>query len=340
MTKPSLAIIADDLTGALDSAAPFAGRGLSVVVALGPEQIVHALATKPDVIAVTTCSREIPQRDAALAVRKTMAALPEVRIFKKVDSRLKGNIAAELAEIPFHHALMAPAIPEFGRIVADGRVTGFGVAEPIPVTASLGKFSEAASIPDISTTDQMHDALRKSDADLLIGARGLAEALAIQMTGRPESVYATLPGPDAIFVIGSRDPITLAQAERLAEGQGFLHVAAPNGEVPCPIPEAHRLLIQLLPAARAEPGKIVGARFAKAVAHLVKAGTGTALLTGGATAEAILRECAIPFLTVRGECLPGLVASDAGGLTVVTKSGGFGDKDSLVKLAAMIGKGN
>ena len=34
--NPTLAIIADDLTGALDSAAPFAGRGLRAVVALDP----------------------------------------------------------------------------------------------------------------------------------------------------------------------------------------------------------------------------------------------------------------------------------------------------------------
>jgi uncharacterized protein YgbK (DUF1537 family) len=39
-----IAIVADDLTGALDSAAPFADRGLGVVAALDPGAVEPALA--------------------------------------------------------------------------------------------------------------------------------------------------------------------------------------------------------------------------------------------------------------------------------------------------------
>ncbi|MBD9527724.1 four-carbon acid sugar kinase family protein [Paracoccus sp. PAR01] len=338
MSGPQLAIIADDLTGALDSSAPFAGRGLRVTVALGAEHLALALAAQPDVIAVTTGSREIPADAATDAVRRAVAGLPAVRIFKKVDSRLKGHVAAELDPIPFRRALMAPAIPEFGRIVRDGCLMGFGVPVPIPVAASLGRHAAQAEIPDTETAEQMRAALESTSADLLIGARGLAEALAVQMTGRATGAPATLPGPAALFVIGSRDPITLAQVARLREAGGFLHVDAPNGTPDRSLPDADRLLVQAQPGAAPASGHEVGVHLACAVAPLLRPGMGTALLTGGATAEAVLRHRAVPFLTIRGECLPGLVASDAGGLTIVTKSGGFGTDDSLIRLAGLIGE--
>jgi uncharacterized protein YgbK (DUF1537 family) len=44
---PTIAIIADDLTGALDSAAPFAARGMDSVVALDPEALETALRRGP-----------------------------------------------------------------------------------------------------------------------------------------------------------------------------------------------------------------------------------------------------------------------------------------------------
>ena len=101
----SLTIIGDDLTGALDASAPFAARGLRVAVALGPEHVAAALATDPDVIAVTTESREISPQAARDAVLRVARALPDVRILKKVDSRLKGNIEAELSALEFASAL-------------------------------------------------------------------------------------------------------------------------------------------------------------------------------------------------------------------------------------------
>ena len=128
------------------------------------------------------------------------------------------------------------------------------------------------------------------------------------------------------------------QVARLSAAGGFLHVDAPNGTPDRPLPDADRLLVQAQPGAVPASGHEVGVHLACAVAPLLRPGMGTALLTGGATAEAVLRHRAVPYLTIRGECLPGLVASDAGGLTIVTKSGGFGTDDSLIRLAGLIGK--
>ena len=56
---PWLAIIADDLTGALDTAAPFAASPRGVAVASRPGALAAALAADADVVAVSTRSREI-----------------------------------------------------------------------------------------------------------------------------------------------------------------------------------------------------------------------------------------------------------------------------------------
>ena len=62
-------------------------------------------------------------------------------------------------------------------------------------------------------------------------------------------------------------------------------------------------------------------------------------LTGGATAEAVLEAMGIGTLDLHGECLPGLpvarAVSGAGALTVIAKSGGFGDENTLIGLAGM-----
>lgn len=334
-----LAIIADDLTGALDASAPFAGRGLTVTVALGPEHLPAALATRPDIIAISTASRDIPASDAAKIVRATLDGLPSVRLFKKIDSRLKGNIAAELSAFRCNQVLLAPAIPEFGRIQQDGHIQGFGVENPIPMRDCLGDMGAGVEIPDITSTVQMRDALAASRADLLIGARGLADALAAQMTGCDLRLLDALPGPNGLFLVGSRDPITMAQVDHLRRRTGAVYIGAPNGHTAKAPPAGPCVILQAVPGPDAVSGAQVADRLAAASAPVLRPGFGTVLLTGGATAEAVLRARSVGVLHIRGECLPGLVASDADGLTIVTKSGGFGDADSLSRIAAMIGGG-
>lgn len=338
--QPALAIIADDLTGALDAAAPFAARGLHVVAALAPEDLPAALMRGADIVTVTTASRDMPPDEAAQAVAQVVRTLPPVPLFKKIDSRLKGNIAAELSALPFRHALMAPAIPEFGRIQQSGMVTGFGLDQPIAMRASLGALAGRVECPDIATPDEMTAALSGTDCDLLIGARGLADALARQMTGKEAAPVRQLPGPDALFVIGSRDPITMAQVAALREMTGTVHIAAPDGRASPPFGQARRMILQATATGDAtNPGE-VGANLARLARPLMAAHRGTVLMTGGETAQACLRACGAAVLTVRGECLPGLVVSDWDGVNIVTKSGGFGAPDCLIRVAGMIEGGD
>lgn len=333
---PELALIADDLTGALDAAAPFAMRGISTAVALGARDLPGAVASGARVVAVSTDSREIPAPAAREAVRAAIAALPAgTRLFKKVDSRLKGNIAAELDATPHERSLVIPAIPAFGRVVRDGALQGFGVDTPIAIAPRLGTHAARATIPDAATQSDIEAALAIPH-DLPVGARGLGEALAAAMAPVARPPDTRITSPRACVVIGSTDPITMTQLARLRHScPDMAFVAAPNGEAPADLPRPKRLtVVQATPGSTPADGKSVATALARTLLRL-RPEPGTLLvLSGGATAQSILEHLGIGVLELVGEALPGLPLARGGGLIFVTKSGGFGDEDTLQRLLA------
>lgn len=335
-----LCIIADDLTGAFDAAAPFAGRGLQTMVALRPEDLPAALATGAAVVAVSTRSREIAAEAAAGRVAQVAALLPPgTRVFKKVDSRLKGHVAAELAALAPAALLVAPAIPDFGRIVAGGAVAGFGVETPIPVAAVLGDLAGRAVIPDTASPQDMDAALAAApEGALLVGARGLAEALARAMTGKAEAVAPRPSAGRALMVVGSRDPITVAQVRALRD-KGADWRGAPNGVLDDRRPGAALTLVQALPGGTVTTGEAVSAALAEAVHPALTEGAEALFLTGGATAEAVTDAMALGPVRLVGEVLPGVPLAMAGARAVIVKSGGFGGDETLTRLAAILSGG-
>lgn len=338
VARPVLCIIADDLTGALDAAAPFAGRGLSVRVALSPAALPDVLSAGADVVAVNTASREIPEDAAVARVAQVRAALPAgLRIFKKVDSRLKGHVAAELAALGPARLLVAPAIPVFGRIVQAGAVTGFGTQAPIPVAQALGDLADRALIPDTASAGDMQAALLAAPGDALpVGARGLAEALAIRLSGRTTLLPFRPRAARALLVIGSRDPITLAQVAALRARGGVDWRAAPDGALSDRAPCAALTLVQATDGGGQADGAAVAAALAAAVHPRLTRDARALFLSGGATAEAVLAAMGIGHLLLHGECLPGVPAATADGRIVLTKSGGFGTSDLLSDLARIL----
>ena len=322
----TLAIIADDLSGALDAAAPFAMRGLRTIVALAPAGIETALRDDPEIIGVSTGSRELYPAAARAAVRQCLEALPAgTRIFKKVDSRLKGNIEAELDAIPYQRSLVVPAIPAFGRWVRDGRLGGFGVAAPVSVADRLGVHGARASIPDIERQSDINAALEATPCDLLVGARGLAEAMALRLAPSAATPQVDLPEAAAICVVGSTDPITLEQVRRLRTAVPALtYVDAPGGAAPAQLPPATALtLIQATVAPAPAAAALVEQRLGELLVRMDPPSGTLLVLSGGATAQAVLAALTVATLDVRGEALPGLPIARAGGFTIITKSGGF-----------------
>jgi uncharacterized protein YgbK (DUF1537 family) len=262
---------------------------------------------------------------------------PDTLWLKKIDSRLKGSVGAEIAGVAsvMHpdRVLLCPAIPELGRVVQQQELVGHGIATPIPVKVKLPP-DLPLEVPDaMSDADLDHHAFRADPRCLFAGARGLAAALA-RWLGRDRR---SLPAPNVLgplgFAIGSRDPITLAQVALLRASGGPRWIAAPDGRVPPPRSPGPAL-VQATPGTGAS-GEVVSRRLAEGVLPLLP-GLGTLVVTGGETAAALLTAAGIGHLQVMGEVLPGLPLCHAPGLpafpALVTKSGGFGLPDTLLRL--------
>jgi len=126
MTARTLGIIADDLTGAMDSSGYFASRGLSTVVILDPN-----FSSSADVVVINTNSRADDSSIASEKVRQAARNLAGRLVYKKIDSTLRGNLGAELEavikELACEKAIVAPAFPAVDRTTVDGILLVGGV---------------------------------------------------------------------------------------------------------------------------------------------------------------------------------------------------------------------
>lgn len=109
-------LIADDYTGAADTGSAFAARGYRT--AIGQD------AGNSDVLVVDTDSRTSPPGPAADRVSEAVTTHPADVVYKKVDSTLRGNVAAEssaaVTAAGADIGIVAPAFPAQGRTTADG----------------------------------------------------------------------------------------------------------------------------------------------------------------------------------------------------------------------------
>jgi len=117
------AIIADDLTGAADTGVQFARAGYRTAVAFRGSPMPPA--EDLDAVALDTDSRAMPAGFAAKRVLEAGHAVRDARlVYKKLDSTLRGPIAAELAAAleatGRERAVVAPAFPSAGRTTVDG----------------------------------------------------------------------------------------------------------------------------------------------------------------------------------------------------------------------------
>jgi uncharacterized protein YgbK (DUF1537 family) len=126
---PLVVIVADDMTGAADTAAAFAASGLTAAVTLR-----SASAASTDVLACNLATRlQDPTRAVAITARAIKAALATgaPHLYRKIDSTLRGHVGTEIRETlsaverhtgraPF--AVACPAFPAAGRTVLAGLV--------------------------------------------------------------------------------------------------------------------------------------------------------------------------------------------------------------------------
>lgn len=135
-----LLILADDLTGALDTGIQFVKRGVKTSVVFNPDYPLEKADPQIQVLVIDTESRHIPPKLAAEIVAKIVrrAVSAGVRcIYKKTDSALRGNVGAELGaaleasgETQLH---FIPAFPDTKR----STVKGIHYIDQVPVAESV-----------------------------------------------------------------------------------------------------------------------------------------------------------------------------------------------------------
>ena len=122
-----LVIIADDLTGALDTGVQFTKKNMSVVVTQNLELDFEKNFSDRDVVVIDTESRHISKEEAKEKVKTIISKFSKDKIeffYKKVDSTLRGNIGSEIEGfiegLGINEVLFIPAFPSGKRVVKNG----------------------------------------------------------------------------------------------------------------------------------------------------------------------------------------------------------------------------
>ena len=118
-----IAVIADDLTGAADTGVQFCPYFTHTMLVSYRNLSRDSQAFTSQALAIYTNSRSIKAemaRERVLSVANQLLVLRPRRLYKKVDSCLRGNVGAEvdalMDEMGFELSFIAPAFPDMGRI--------------------------------------------------------------------------------------------------------------------------------------------------------------------------------------------------------------------------------
>ncbi|SEE44329.1 four-carbon acid sugar kinase family protein [Jiangella alba] len=217
-------LIADDLTGAAESAAAFALRAPRIV-GLDTWRSLRASHTS-GVVAVDTDSRYVSPELAAERCRAVLALLPPGGVVvKKIDSTLRGPLAAEVAALRELGGLLvvSPALPALGRTVVGGVVLVDGVplersaawaAEPRPAPTSVAE--ALAPLPVVVV----------SLAAVRGGADTLATALRVAADGHQVAVCDAETDDDLDRIVAAAPAAAGDLPVRWAGSAGLAHALA------------------------------------------------------------------------------------------------------------------
>ena len=229
-----LGVVADDLTGAMDTAGAFAARGLPTLVSLSSDSLPGA---GWDVLCSNTQTRNAPLPEAWKQVRSATRSLVQggySRLFKKIDSTLRGNVGAEvdamMDESSAPYAFVVPAFPDTGRTQRDGILYVGGTplsAAPegkdrlsAPASSSVVELmeqqtSKPVGLVSLSTVDEGQEGIMSAVGRLVTDGVRMVTVDAVAPTHIVDIVAALTRGfPDGLLV-GSA-----GLAGALAKGMG------------------------------------------------------------------------------------------------------------------------
>lgn len=219
-----IAALADDFTGAAEIAAIGRRYGLTSEVHTGFDR-----SSAADLVVIDTLTRSCSREEAARRVARAAADLRDGGIsglyYKKVDSVLRGHVAAELATLMneggLERTLLVPANPSFGQLIRDGLYSIDG--RPLDETRFAQDPEHPAATSDVlallGSADGVPISYRQGEERLpekgIVLAGGVAPAGLLTLAGR-------LP-PDALPAGGAEFfdallQLRLGRAERPPPG--------------------------------------------------------------------------------------------------------------------------
>ena len=371
----TIRILADDLTGALDTAAAFSGE---IPVFIDQPPAPDSAYWASPVAVVATPTRDVVPGELPAYLQPLVDWFGSADLsYKKVDSLLRGNTFAEIAWLlgqqVFAGAVFAPAFPAQGRFTYDDRQwvakpgqPAQAVASPlraafaalqttvIPTVNELGK--SAVWIPEVRDDGGLEQvaALINDPAQqhrLWCGSAGLAHAIARCLQWAPAA--GAVPSPVArcgptVLISASFQPVLYAQWEAL------------QAAMPTPAIAERARVDEIARACRLASDGERHARFdlsprremtqdesmallQQNVQRIVDGlpPPGQLLIVGGDTLLAICRATGAQALLAGASIRAGwgcasLVGGAWDGTRCYSRSGAFGDPDDLVKMMRLL----
>ena len=347
-------VIADDITGAAEMAGIAHTFGLSTVLTTDGH-LIGDPSMAADALVVATDTRSMTAEEAASQCRDLISHVPPgERVFKKVDSALRGHVVEELAAFlsagPFADAVYLPANPSARRVISggvcyvDGRLiheTAFAHDPDFPaITSSLSERFPAAkrlpvAIPDATSIDDVAAVVAKTDAGtLLAGAADLFTSWLLWLGYSPHHLrpFKGLPTDDALIVCGSTQSKALSLGVRVAEMPLAVYEDRQTADTwlaslqDC-FAREHSLVLTI--PYRHLTGKAVSARLRKTMAMVCQSLLAVHrpvewVIEGGATAYACLHTAGVDRFSVTDVVAPGVIRlSTCQGMSVTLKPGSY-----------------
>ncbi len=266
-------VIADDLSGACDTGALFAGRRPVAVFVEptlpGPDWLAAVIDTESRSLAADEASRRMRRTAAGLARRLTAGT-----IFKKIDSTFRGPIAVELAAlldaVEASAALVCPAFPAQRRTVLHGALLVDGIpAHETPVGLDPDYPATTSDLLDMLARGLGPRTAHRVSALPLKEVRGAAGDLARELGGRRGLIVADAETDTDLESLAaaalSNRSLVLAGSAGLARSVSVA-LGLASAAVSCPAPGAWLIVAgSLHPATRAQIGALMAAGVAGAM---------------------------------------------------------------------------
>ena len=365
-----LGILADDLTGACDTAAVFASRNVPVKVVMDTNEYKDAAKI---ITVINTQSRISDPDESRDKARRAGVVLKNKKvILKKIDSSLRGRVPEEINGLletsGSRRTVLLPAIPSIGKTVKNRKIYDNGI--PIhkkeyaedPLNPIISSSIRDILSEELSSRVEIWDAEEQRDIEtavnltlqdepvLYIGSLGIAEALSGRVLCASHKKVLIKKCGKCLIVSGSAYSKTMEQMKRAESGFRIKKQTVSldmSGNNPISPEYSGPLLLINLEVGlmnkknpleiREQAGKIL----LEIINIYQPDGIG---IIGGETAYAVLMECKVKELRVKGrisEVMPygiikGGILTDS---VFVTKGGSVGEENSIIQMIDFLRNG-